>query len=405
MRALCQGTGFYLVNEYFWRAWQVQKLTYETGSQALKLATASAQSGTSDFPWKAAWREHRIYLSLCVVYAIVGYGMIYHYNRALITTLPWDFWIFLRGSLQMMLGVVALFTLHHLVKVRPVSPIKSTWIRLRERHLANANVPAILFGFLGIALVMPVFVNMKPTIPMINPFVYDSAFEHLDRILHFGNQPWELLEPITNNALVTFILHRNYYFWFPVIFVTFFWQMATPRDPALRMQFIIAFLACWIVIGTVMAIGFSSAGPIFFDRLAVENPDTYARATAFFEEIDKQSPLLMIFIRDSLWEGYQGNVDKAYIRGISAMPSMHVSLAMLLVLFGWKKHWIFGLGYTIFFLMIAIGSVYLLWHYAVDAYVAIIATIPIWWISGILSRSAIISARYRQNPTSSNPSK
>ncbi len=148
------------MNEYFWRAWQVQKLTYETGSQALKLATASAQSVTSDFPWKASWREHRIYLSLCVVYAIVGFGMIYHYNRPLIATLPGDYWIFLRGSLQMMSAVVALFTLHHLVKVRPVSPIKSTWIRLSERHLANANVPAILFGLLGFSLVMPVFVNM-----------------------------------------------------------------------------------------------------------------------------------------------------------------------------------------------------------------------------------------------------
>ncbi len=383
----------------------MQKLTYELRSQALKLSPASPESRTSDFPWKATWREHRIYLSLCTVYAIVGFGVIYYYNRALITALPGDLWIFLRGSFQMMLAVVALFTLRHLIKVRPVSPIKSTWASLKEQHLSNANMPPILFGLLGIALVMPIFINVKPTIPMINPFVYDSAFASLDRILHFDNQPWELLEPITKNALVTFILHRNYYFWFPVIFVTFFWQMMTPRDRVLRMQFILAFMVCWIVIGTAMAIGFSSAGPIFFDRIAVENPDTYARAMAFFEEINKQTPLLMISIRDSLWAHYQGNVDNAFIRGISAMPSMHVSLAMLLVLFGWKKHWIFGFVYTIFFLMIAIGSVHLLWHYAIDAYVAIIVTILIWWISGIVSRNSIIPARYRQSPTSPIPSK
>ena len=371
----------------------MRKLTYETGSHAPKLPTASSESWISDIPWKAAWREHRIYLSLGTVYAIVGFGLICHYNPALITALPGDILVFLMGSFQMISAVVVVFTVCHVAKVRPASPIKSTWISLRKEHLANANIPPILFGLIGIVLVIPIFISMKPMIPMINPFVYDSAFESLDRILHFGNQPWELLEPITNHPLVTKTLHRSYYFWFPVIYVTFFWQMVTPRDPALRMQFIIAFSACWIVIGSILAICFSSVGPIFFDRLAVENPGTFARAMAYFEQINEHTPLFMIVVRDMLWDAYQGDVDSAYIRGISAMPSLHVSLAMLLVLFGWKKHWFFGLGYTVFFAMIAIGSVHLLWHYAVDGYVAIIATIIIWWISGILSRKSIAAAQ------------
>ena len=71
-------------------------------------------------------------------------------------------------------------------------------------------------------------------------------------------------------------------------------------------------------------------------------------------------------------------------RGISAMPSMHLSIATVFALLGWKISRFWGMAGIIFLVLILLGSVHLGYHYAVDGYAAILATVGIWWLSGIL---------------------
>ena len=73
--------------------------------------------------------------------------------------------------------------------------------------------------------------------------------------------------------------------------------------------------------------------------------------------------------------------------GISAMPSIHVSTALLFWLLAREiknKH---EKLFVIFFVLIMLGSVYLGWHYAVDGYLAIITTYALWQISGWMVRN------------------
>ena len=84
-----------------------------------------------------------------------------------------------------------------------------------------------------------------------------------------------------------------------------------------------------------------------------------------------------------LWEAYN-NKEIGQVKGISAMPSMHVSIAFLFALVGWRIHRISGIIFSVFAFLIMVGCVHLGWHYAIDGYVAIACIWLIWWAVGCL---------------------
>ncbi|MGD9665727.1 MAG: phosphatase PAP2 family protein, partial [Novosphingobium sp.] len=73
-------------------------------------------------------------------------------------------------------------------------------------------------------------------------------------------------------------------------------------------------------------------------------------------------------------------------RGISAMPSMHVSIAVLFALVTYRISRPLCIAASVFAALIMLGSVHLAYHYAVDGYVAIIATLAIWVLAGWIER-------------------
>ena len=74
--------------------------------------------------------------------------------------------------------------------------------------------------------------------------------------------------------------------------------------------------------------------------------------------------------------------DVAMGSGISAMPSMHVALATLFALVGWRTNRWVGIATTLFAVIIQIGSVHLGWHYAIDGYAGAVGMIVIWLLVG-----------------------
>ena len=70
--------------------------------------------------------------------------------------------------------------------------------------------------------------------------------------------------------------------------------------------------------------------------------------------------------------------------GISAMPSLHVTIATLcfLVSLTYSTSRLLKLATGLFAATIYIGSVHLGWHYASDGLVGIVAVTLIWWATG-----------------------
>jgi len=72
--------------------------------------------------------------------------------------------------------------------------------------------------------------------------------------------------------------------------------------------------------------------------------------------------------------------------GISAFPSMHNAIAVIIALAGRKIGRGIGWALTIYALLIFLGSIHLGWHYAVDSYAAIALALLAWHVAGALAR-------------------
>ena len=288
------------------------------------------------------------------------------------------------------LGLQFLWTL---LTERPDRPLIFT-----RHYVSNKLSPAIVARHLPVLLAlciyMPVFSAMKSSISMFADYSWDQTFTRWDALLHFGDA-WRLLHLVTGYPLVTFILNIAYNLWIVVIYAVTLFLALRLQDPILRQRFLFSYFLCWSVLGVAAAIGFASVGPAFVGPLLGQHH--FDPLMLYLQDANSHYRILSVEVQAKLVnefrEGFRG-----LGAGITAMPSMHVSMVLLFFLA--LRHvstvatWLSG----IFFLLILIGSVHLAYHYAIDGYFSILATSLVWlvsgWIYGRGNRSAELEVIY-----------
>ncbi len=244
---------------------------------------------------------------------------------------------------------------------------------------------SILATFALYTLFLDTFIAFKRALPAVQPFVWDEPFMHLDRVLHLGWHPWEILQPALGHPSLTDLIDSLYYTWFTAIFLCLVGFSAS-RDRLLRTRFLLTFWLSWIVLGTVFAYLLSSAGPCYYQEVT-GSPGPYAELFEYLGRVDRAHGLIALFVQEKLWENHVFGTGHFLMQGISAMPSVHVALPVLYALAGWRINRIFGLMFTAFAVVTLLGSVHLGWHYAVDGYLSIAIVPVLWWISGRVASS------------------
>ena len=251
---------------------------------------------------------------------------------------------------------------------------------IKERLFTKDHLLQALPIFIGFILFMAAFTNIKAMIPLVQPFGWDETFAAWDRALHFGLDPWRILQTLFGHAWITSALNIVYNLWFVVMFAALYWQLFDLRRADLRMRFFWTFFLTWMINGSLLAIILSSAGPCFYGSV-VSGGNPYADQMAYLSGLAGQYPVWAVATQQMLWEGYQSNVI-GLGSGISAMPSVHVAIATLLALLAWQYGHAARLFFIAFAACIMIGSVHLAWHYAIDGYVGALVTVVIWFITG-----------------------
>jgi len=334
---------------------------------------------------KRLWRQDGLVIGL-LLFFILGGGLF-----SLWAGLAGRFSVFIYPGVAIFsLSVVGLaffvfYSLYVLFLIRPERPISFLYKKVRSRTggvglLAPASV-ILLFSFF-----LSSISSLKTMIPMVNPFSWDYTFSEIDSLLLGGQQAWCWVHPVITAFDLTMPINALYNGWFFFVFGMLFWQIVDVSRPSLRERYLISYILCWVINGTIFAMVFSSAGPAFFGRIYHDLPNPYEPLMSYLATANGGEPAWALGIQEYLWGVYsQGSLQIG--SGISAMPSMHVSLAWLGFLFFYKLKKgpaFLILGYVI---VVMVGSVHLAWHYAVDGILAIITTSIIWFAVGALGSS------------------
>ena len=319
---------------------------------------------------------HGVYLAILALY-YTGYLTIRRHYPAFEGS---DFLLMALGffafSVPIMgLGLAFMRIYHVVTVVKPERPVPALIADLK----AFVTNPGRLAHGLPMVFIMLLFmfvvVDLKANIPLIHPYNWDTAFASADRAIHFGYEPWRLLQPIFGHPYVTFLVNLNYDMWFAIMWMVWVYFGFSDTASVTRTRFFLTFFLVWIVAGSVLAIWLASVGPCFYGRFGL-SPDPYAPLMAYLHQANEVVPIFSIPVQDMLWQGLKG---KSLIDGISAMPSLHNGTALLFALAGFKVSRGAGWALMAHAILIYLGSVHLAWHYAVDTYVAWAVVLVLWF--------------------------
>lgn len=228
------------------------------------------------------------------------------------------------------------------------------------------------------------FFVSKSLINTVNPYVqagWDPVFAAWDKALHFGFYPHEWIIPATNMIGAGRVLDAAYALWLLVMFFVTGYTIFVETSLYRRLRFLWTYLLSWIVLGTIGATVFSTVGPLFYHDFYPALPDIYAPIVQNMDALSNTGFLFAAKTRQLLL-GWAHNDRIFDPNALSAMPSMHLAVSWIMVMYARSL----GRGPFMlalpFFVMMYLGSIYLGFHYAVDAYVSVAVTSLIWWVSG-----------------------
>ena len=255
--------------------------------------------------------------------------------------------------------------------------------RLRGRLAEVLRGQVVAGALLVLAIAVPfqsTFNSVKQVMPRFVPFSWDKRLAALDRTLHGGVDPWRFFAWILREPLLLRTLDFVYILWFPLLVCVVVW-CGWSSHRRLRARLLVAIVLAFFALGTVGAFAFSSAGPCYYGRV-VSGPDPFAElVTALDTRVDGDGMLLFaVENQRGLWEAWKQGRRHPF-GGISAMPSMHVAMVVLVALAAGAVDRRLGVAAWLFALLTFVGSVALAWHYAVDGYVGGLAAAGLWvWI-------------------------
>lgn len=245
-------------------------------------------------------------------------------------------------------------------------PLQRVAARLKD-HVAILILPALIFPlFLG------GYTWAKSSIPYAVGYGWERFWADADYLL-FGMDAWRW-----SHAIMPPLLAPAWSFFYAAIwgFALLLSGVAIAVVASRRFAatFFTAMMLSWLIGGIAMAYAISAAGPVFAH---LADPDLAARFMPLRAELARILPADGMILRSQRYLVIAME-QRAAIKGsgISAMPSMHIATATILVLAARRTAWI---GPAILFALLTFfGSVYVGYHYAIDAPVAVMVALPCW---------------------------
>jgi hypothetical protein len=259
-----------------------------------------------------------------------------------------------------------------LMPTKADGPLRIVIGSMRERQSLFV-LPAVIF---------PIFIGAytwaKCSIPFAVGYGWERTWADADRFI-FGTDAW-----VIAHALSPAWAAPAWTFFYAVI-----WGFALVFSGALigcfasrrlTATFYTSLMLSWLIGGILLAYLLSAAGPVFAHLADPALGPRFAPLRADLSALLGQDNLVITSQR-YLAAGMNMKI-AAKGGGISAMPSMHIATATICVLAARGKRWFWPA--LLFLALTFFGSVYLGYHYAVDAPVAAVVALPCWMFASKL---------------------
>lgn len=246
---------------------------------------------------------------------------------------------------------------------------------LRPRS-PRAGWSSVLCGTALAGSAASLFLPLKYAIPRAIPFWLDMPLASAERAL-FGADPWAIFDRALGWAAAP--IDRIYGLWLPVQLLVLFTVMLEPPSRA-KSHALMAYALAWAVLGVAAATAFSSAGPIFVDR--VFGGTAFA---ALHEALRDRGAWVVLAESDRMWAS-MATGRPGLVAGISAVPSMHVAISVWIVLTSRAMGSRLTPLALIYAALMWVGSVQLGWHYLSDGAVGMLGMLATWALAGGLQR-------------------
>jgi hypothetical protein len=255
----------------------------------------------------------------------------------------------------------------------PFATIRRALSMLREPEAIAASLL-----FVSLSVHMGVFTSLKTMLTDITPFYADRVLADLDELLH-GSAPWRYTTALLPTDLTVVVCRIYFGAWGLLLPFCLLACLFAPKLRPVRAQYLWTHLLVWPLLGNIVAGAAMSAGPVFYGLVTGDG----ARFGGLIQYLSHFTPLSEGTAY--LWQTYaSGRASPA--GGISAFPSMHLANATLFVLLARQLSQRLMWAAVVFCGVILFCSVHLGWHYAIDGYVSILATLGVWWTVGRVLR-------------------
>jgi hypothetical protein len=283
---------------------------------------------------------------------------------------PFDLTLdYVRGAIATSTLAVLIWTLVRIIQLaiaKSPTPAVTLWTELQPK------LPLLILPAVVAPIFLASFTATKSGIITLVGFKFDRLFAEIDYAV-FGVDPWQISHAAFGR-IETGVIQA---FYVPIwVAVLLYSQALIPLFARKKMigKFFTATLSTWFLGGFVIAYLLPTAGPIFAHLADAELGSRFLPLQEKLGELlAKDAP----FRRgpEYLLEGTQSPT-AYYGGGISAMPSMHVAVAVLYMLAA-RGTWLL-VPSCIFAAVIFVGSVHSGYHYAVDGVVAALIALLCW---------------------------
>jgi hypothetical protein len=226
---------------------------------------------------------------------------------------------------------------------------------VRERWTMR-HVRFALIGLAAWYVIYASFRNLKSFVPFVNRHLWDGVLEDVDRLLFFGQDPAQLLHGWLGTGVAAHVLSFVYVAWIVMVPASLVVALVWSRDARAGAWYVTAIAVDW-VLGVATYFAVPSLGPIY------SRPE-------WFSDLDRTTvTALAEGMMDDRHAVLTNPLTTNAVQTIAAFASLHVGISVTMCVMAelLRLHRGVRLFLWVFLALTVVATVYLGWHYAVDA--------------------------------------